>query len=56
MNTASPTESWADLLGDYARRGMRTHVLAVGDGEHRFWAVLREVFSDTPWATGRAAA
>jgi transposase-like protein len=25
-------ESWADLLRDAARRGMRAHVLAVGDG------------------------
>src|SRR5258706_9128077 len=37
-------ESWADLLRDCARRGMRAPVLAVGDGALRFWAALREVF------------
>ena len=36
--------SWADLLRDAARRGMRAPVLAVGDGALRFWAALREVF------------
>jgi transposase-like protein len=38
------TESWADLLRDCARRGMRAPVLAVGDGALGFWAALREVF------------
>ena len=37
-------ESWADLLRDCARRGMRAPVLAVGDGALGFWAALREVF------------
>ena len=37
------TESWADLLRDCARRGMRTPVLAVGDGALGFWSAL-EVF------------
>jgi transposase-like protein len=38
------TESWADLLRDCARRGMRAPVLAVGDGALGFWSALREVF------------
>jgi transposase-like protein len=37
-------ESWADLLRDCARRGMRAPVLAAGDGALGFWAALREVF------------
>jgi len=41
------TESWADLLRDLRRRGMRAPVLAVGDGALGFWAALREVFPDT---------
>lgn len=36
--------SWADLLRDCARRGMRAPVLAVGDGALGFWAALGEVF------------
>jgi hypothetical protein len=42
-----PTESWADLLRDCARRGMRALVLAVGDGALGFWNALREVFPET---------
>jgi transposase-like protein len=38
------TESWADLLRDCARRGMRAPVLAVGDGALGFWSALGEVF------------
>ncbi|WP_261986093.1 transposase, partial [Microbispora sp. CSR-4] len=38
------TESWADLLRDCKRRGMRAPVLAVGDGALGFWASLGEVF------------
>jgi transposase-like protein len=38
------TESWADLLREGKRRGMRAPVLAVGDGALGFWAALREVF------------
>jgi transposase-like protein len=38
------TESWADLLRDCARRGMRAPVLAVGDGALGFWGALRDVF------------
>jgi putative transposase len=37
-------ESWADLLRDCARRGMRAPVLAVGDGALGVWNALREVF------------
>jgi transposase-like protein len=40
-------ESWADLLRDCARRGMRAPVLAVGDGPLGFWGALREVFPAT---------
>src|ERR687890_2139766 len=40
-------ESWADLLRDCARRGMRAPVLAVGDGALGFWGGLREVFPAT---------
>jgi transposase-like protein len=40
-------ESWADLLRDCARRGMRAPVLAVGDGAVGFWNGLREVFPGT---------
>ena len=39
-------ESWADLLRDAARRGMRAPVLAVGDGALGFWSALREVFPE----------
>ena len=41
------TESWADLLRDCRRRGMRAPVLAVGDGALGFWGALREVFPTT---------
>ena len=37
------SESWADLLRDCARRGMRAPVLAAGDGALGFWKALREV-------------
>jgi transposase-like protein len=40
-------ESWADLLRDAKRRGMRAPVLAVGDGALGFWNALREVFPET---------
>lgn len=39
-------ESWADLLRDGARRGMRAPVLAVGDGALGFWGALRKVFPE----------
>ena len=41
------TESWADLLRDLKRRGMRAPVLAVGDGALGFWGALRTVFPKT---------
>ena len=41
------TESWADLLRDCKRRGMRAPVLAAGDGALGFWGALREVFPQT---------
>lgn len=41
------TESWADVLRDLKRRGMRAPVLAVGDGALGFWGALREVFPTT---------
>jgi transposase-like protein len=37
-------ESWADLLRDCKRRGMRAPVLAIGDGALGFWKAVREVF------------
>ena len=40
-------DSWADLLRDCRRRGMRAPVLAVGDGALGFWKAVREVFPDT---------
>jgi transposase-like protein len=41
------TGSWADLLRDCRRRGMRAPVLAAGDGALGFWGALREVFPET---------
>ena len=41
------SESWADLLRDCKRRGMRAPVLAVGDGALGFWAAVRDVFPAT---------
>jgi putative transposase len=41
------TESWADLLRDLRRRGMRAPVMAVGDGALGFWAALRDVWPET---------
>jgi transposase-like protein len=43
------TDSWAELLRDAKRRGMRAPVLAVGDGALGFWAALRDVFPETRW-------
>jgi transposase-like protein len=40
-------ESWADLLRDLRRRGMRPPVVAVGDGALGFWAALRDVWPTT---------
>jgi transposase-like protein len=41
------TGSWADLLRDCKRRGMRAPILAVGDGALGFWSALGEVFPTT---------
>ena len=41
------TESWAELLRDLKRRGMRAPVLAVGDGALGFWGAIRDVFPKT---------
>jgi putative transposase len=41
------SESWADVLRDLRRRGMRAPTVAVGDGALGFWAALRDVFPDT---------
>ncbi|WP_318219416.1 IS256 family transposase [Streptomyces sp. SCL15-6] len=38
------TESWADLLRDCRRRGMRDPELVVGDGSMGLWRALAEVF------------
>lgn len=40
------TESWADLLRDCRRRGMRDPALVVGDGAMGLWKALAEVFPD----------
>ena len=40
-------ESWAELLRDLKKRGMRAPVLAVGDGALGFWAAMRDVFPQT---------
>jgi transposase-like protein len=41
------TESWACLLRDLKKRGMRAPELAVGDGALGFWSALRDVFPET---------
>ena len=41
------TESWAMLLRDLKRRGMRAPMLAVGDGALGFWAAVRDVWPET---------
>jgi len=41
------TESWADVLRDLRRRGMKAPVLAVGDGALGFWGALCDVFPET---------
>jgi transposase-like protein len=40
-------ESWACLLRDLKKRGMRPPELAVGDGALGFWSALRGVFPET---------
>jgi transposase-like protein len=41
------TDSWADVLRDLKRRGMRAPMVAVGDGALGFWAALRTVWPET---------
>jgi len=41
------TESWAHVLRELRRRGMRAPVLAVGDGALGFWAAVRDVWPET---------
>lgn len=41
------TDSWADVLRDLKRRGMRAPMVAVGDGALGFWAALRTVWPQT---------
>ncbi len=41
------SESWACLLRDLKKRGMRAPELAVGDGALGFWSALRDVFPGT---------
>jgi transposase-like protein len=41
------SESWASLLRDCQRQGMRAPVLAVGDGALGFWNAMNEVFPET---------
>jgi putative transposase len=41
------TDSWAELLRELRRRGMRAPVVAVGDGALGLWAALRDVFPAT---------
>jgi transposase-like protein len=40
-------ESWASVLRDLKRRGMRSPVLAVGDGALGFWSALSKVWPET---------
>jgi transposase-like protein len=41
------TESWACLLRDLKKRGMRAPELAVGDGALGFWSAIRDIFPQT---------
>jgi putative transposase len=40
-------ESWAALLRDLCRRGMRAPVLAIGDGGLGLWVAVRDVWPET---------
>jgi putative transposase len=40
-------ESWAELLRDLKKRGMKPPEVAVGDGALGFWGALRDVFHET---------
>lgn len=41
------TESWASLLRELKRRGMRAPLAAVGDGALGFWAAVADVWPET---------
>jgi putative transposase len=41
------TDSWAELLRDLRRRGMRAPMVMVGDGALGLWRALRDVFPTT---------
>lgn len=41
------TDSWATVLRDLKRRGLRAPVVAVGDGALGFWAAVGAVWSET---------
>ena len=41
------TESWAELLRDLRKRGMRAPVLAVGDGALGFWGAVGDALPQT---------
>ncbi len=40
-------ESWASVLRDLSRRGLRAPVMAIGDGALGFWAAVRDVWPET---------
>ena len=40
-------ESWASVLRDLSRRGLRAPVVAIGDGALGFWAAVRDVWPET---------
>ena len=40
-------ESWASVLRDLRRRGLRAPVVAIGDGALGFWAAVRDVWPET---------
>jgi transposase-like protein len=40
------TESWASLLRDLTRRGMRAPMVTVGDGALGFWAAVRDIWPE----------
>ena len=41
------TDSWASVLRNLKRRGMRAPMVAVGDGALGFWAAVRDVWPET---------
>jgi putative transposase len=41
------TESWAELLRDLKKRGMRAPERAIGDGALGFWSAIRDIFPET---------